>query len=107
MNAPLTLEPATDEAGNYSPHLLAALRGETTGDPLRVREDVPCDWEDACPCGDGLVQCLKPSRFTVDRSRPLPGYDPAETCAEHLAEMTLAVLDGADDVHAVVKPRWL
>lgn len=70
-----------------------------------------CEWEVKVADGE-YDPCGQRSRFAVERSDHDPSYRPAadrapmEACEAHLADTVMALMDGDDRIHAVVKPRW-
>jgi hypothetical protein len=75
-----------------------------TADPdIKCSAVVVADEDDAYPCG-------APSRFQVARSDGDESYGinggSDEACEEHLAESVAGMIDGDDEVIALVSLRW-
>jgi len=52
------------------------------------------------------VKCTARSRFTAERSDHNPSYPAAEACEAHLGAVVPWLLEGRDDLTAVVTVRW-
>lgn len=71
---------------------------------------ITCQW-DVSPAGDDedAMPCGAVSHFVVERSDHDPsfGWDGKhEACEEHLAVVVSSMIDGDDEVTAVVTIRW-
>ena len=72
-----------------------------------------CDWEERCPCscGECTVRCPEPYRFEVKRSDGDESFMATadswpRACEAHLAATVCELLEGRDDLTAVITVRW-
>lgn len=72
-----------------------------------------CEWTDACPCtcGECVVRCAEPYRFEVERSDHDESFMATavswpRACDKHLADTICWLLEGRDDLTAIVTVRW-
>ena len=73
---------------------------------LKATPEATCEWLPEPSADDEAEVCGALSRFVVERDDDARGYGPAESCAEHLGEVVPWLIDGSDEVRAIVTIRW-
>lgn len=91
---------------------LAEIRErEQAGEVLYASDMTLCNAWFKDPEDEGLyIECTRPSRFCVSRSDGDKSYGTGggteEACPEHLADAVSGMVDGDENVRAVVAVRW-
>jgi hypothetical protein len=85
---------------------VAADTGKPDGEVLYAHPARICEWVPEPESDSDPEECGALSRFRVERDSSEPGYEPAESCEKHLGAVVPWVIDGAENVRAIVTVRW-